>query len=143
MTDIIPKGVIILHLLADLETQFVPKLLRKLDGDCSLIFEAFGTSKKLIDGLDDWKTPLTDSFLDGLSLSNVGNVIYQKDNSGDNNHHHILLNISPQGRRGNASDILGDIKILVAELREKIVENLRHNIKDEMQSGTIVEFSLI
>ena len=69
--------------------------------------------------------------------SNIGNVIYQKDNLGDNNHHHILLNISARGRKGNDSDILGDIKILAAELREKIDENLHHNIKDR---GIFVNF---
>ena len=91
-----PKSLIILHLLADLETEFVPKFLRRLDGDNTLIMEVFGASKKFLDGLDDFKTPLTDNFIAGLSMSDVGDVVYEKET--ENGMHHIILHGSARTR---------------------------------------------
>ena len=120
-----PKGLILVHLLADLEQVFVPQLLRKVDRDQSLMIEVFGASQKFLTRLDDFQTPLTDSFVDGLRFDDFGNILYEKE-FGDRSSHHMLKTQS-RGRRGG-TNVLEEIKVLAADLREKIVGNLRDNI---------------
>ena len=52
--------------------------------------EVYGTSKKFLNELDDFKTPLTDMFLEVLSLSDVGNLLYAKKVSNSDKHDIIL-----------------------------------------------------
>ena len=73
-----PKGLILVHLLADLEQVFVPQLLGKVDRDQSMMIEVFGASQKFLTRLDDFQIPLTDSFVDGLRFDDFGNILYEK-----------------------------------------------------------------
>ena len=84
------------------------------------------------------KTPLTDKLMEGLTLSNVGNLKYSKRRE-NGNYDDIILQISARSRRGN--NLLEEMKRQAIDLREKIVDNLRENIKDQMQDNTIVDYS--
>ena len=133
-----PTGMIILHMMADLENVFVPQLLRKLDRDQSLIIEVYGASQKFLSKLDDFPTPLLDAFLNGLEEDEHGNLHYAKDIPGQGRHH-IKLNTDARPRRGQSK--LQLIENESAELREKVTDNLKSNVKDQMQEGTIVEYA--
>ena len=134
-----PKGLILVHLLADLEQVFVPRLLRKVNRDQSLMIEVFRASQKSLTRLDDFQTPLTDSFVDGLRFDDFGNILYEKE-FGDRGSHHIMIKTQSRVRRGG-TNVLEEIKVLAADHREKIVGNLRDNIRDQMQEDTIVEYA--
>ena len=134
-----PNGMILLHLLADLETAFVPKFLRKLDGDKALVIEMFCTSQKLLNSLDDFKSPLADRFLNGLAMDEYGNVVYYVDTA--NGKQNITLNTSARPRRRGIRNLVEEIKVQAAELREKMTDNLRTNVQDQMQEDSIVEYS--
>ena len=51
-----------------------------------------------------------------------------------------MLKTQSRGRRGG-TNVLEEIKVLAADLTEKIVGNLRDNIQDQMQEDTIVEYA--
>ena len=134
-----PKGLMTLHLLADLEHVFVPSLLRKVDRDQTFIVEVYGASQKFLDKLNDFHTPLFDEFIHGLDVDDYGNVIYEKSIPGKGDHQ-ITLQIQSRPRRGGVN-ILDQIKNSSAELREKVIDNLRENIQDQMQEDTVVHYA--
>ena len=58
-----PQFMITLHLLADLECVFGKHYLRLLDGDHSLIIEAFNKSLQFAEKLEHFETRFLDAFL--------------------------------------------------------------------------------
>ena len=121
-----PTGLITLHLLADLEYVFVPSLLRKVDRDQTFIVEVYGTSKKFLDKLNDFPTPLCDEFIHGLSVDDYGNVLYQKSIPGKGNHK-IILKTQSRPRRGGV-DILEQIRTTSADIQESCLKSMAQNI---------------
>ena len=65
----------------------MPKFLWMLM-ETHLIFKVFRTSQKFLPDLDNFKTSLTDKFMEGLEVFEVGNLVYGKQLK--NGKHHIL-----------------------------------------------------
>ena len=71
-----PNGMIITHLLADLERFFVKNYLSKLDHNDNLIITAYHVAETFGQVIcSDFQTPLTNSFLNGLMEDRNGNIL--------------------------------------------------------------------
>ena len=135
------KSMIILHILADLESAFIGSLLRKSDSDDSLIIEAYHCAVQFAEGTrNKFDTPLLDAFLGGVQVDNHGNVLV-KIKIGESTHV-ITLNESscPVGRFGAQPDKVAKIHDLARELKEKIDEIIISNVLNQAQD-TLVEYS--
>ena len=62
-----------------------------LDGDHSLIIEAFNKSLQFAEKLEHFETPFLDAFLDGLKEDAVGNILAVF-GTPNGNKHQLLLN---------------------------------------------------
>ena len=128
-----PQSMIILHILADLESEFGKSYLRKLDTDDALISEAYYTSVKFANNLkSEFKTTLLNKFLNGLDKDENGNLICNlKTPSG--NQHKIKLNNShcPVRLQEAVLSKVDQTKEAAQLLKEKIVINLVDNIADQ------------
>ena len=89
--------------------------------------------------MNDFPTPLSDEFVHGLKVDEFRNVLYEKSIPGKG-FHKITLQTQSRPRRGGV-DVLEEIKIKSAELKEKIIDNLKFNIQDQMQNDTIVQYA--
>ena len=67
-----------LHMMADLEEVFGLKFLRKLDTDEARLFDVFRLSETFTKSMNALKISLFDSFLEGLSENDYGNLKYEK-----------------------------------------------------------------
>ena len=138
-----PQSMIILHNLADLESEFGKSYLRKSDTDDALVSEAYYSSIKCADKLKkEFKTTLLNKFLTGLEEDEHGNLICNlKTASG--NQHKIKLNYShcPVRCQEAVLSKVDQIKETAQLLKEKIVTNLVDNIADQSQTGTAVEYA--
>ena len=129
----------ILHLMADLLGLFIGSFLRKLDTDDALLIEVFTESERIVEALENFKTPLNDLFLAGLTEDVNGNILFTKvDSSGEE--HTITLQASSRPTR-NVESKLEKITKECRDVKKKIVDNLIGNIKDQNQKNTIVEFA--
>ena len=133
-----PTAFSILHLMADLDTVFVSRFLRKLDTDGATIFEVFGLTETFVEAVGKLETPAVDKYLSGLREDGYGNVVYEEEKMG--NTHSITLNYPHRPDRTGINKV-EVIKKRCNELKEKIIENLVENAEDQSQSGTIVEYS--
>ena len=136
------KSMIILHILADLESTFIGSLLRKSDSDDSLIIEAYHCAVQFAEGTrNKFDTPLLGAFLGGVQVDNRGNVLV-KIKIGESTHV-ITVNESsrPVGRFGAQPDKVTKIHDHARELKEKIVENIISNVLNRAQKDTLVEYS--
>ena len=128
-----PQSMIILHILADLESEFGKSYLRKLDTDDALISEAYYTSVKFANNLkSEFKTTLLNKFLNGPEEDKHRNLICNlKTPSG--NQRKIKLNYShrPVRRQEAVLSKVDQTKEAAQLLKEKIVMNLVDNIADQ------------
>ena len=94
-----PKCHGIMHLLADVEGVFMKNFIRRLDGDNALIIDVFNESANVITTLDELELKTFDSFVDGITEDEWGNVLLStKIPTGEN--HNLTLNYTHHpGRR--------------------------------------------
>ena len=141
-----PPCISILHLMADLQGLFIGSFLRKLDTDEALLIEVFTQSEKMVEELQNFKTPLHDSFLAGLSEDQYGNILFTKiDDSGKE--HTITLQGSskPTCNLRNAEPESKVEKIIEEcnSVKEKIVHNLIDNVQDQNQKKHLLNLLLL
>ena len=139
MYFISPKCLTIMHVLADIEGMFMKNFLRRLDCDNSLIIDVFQESANAVISLGELKLETFNSFIDGITEDEWGNIVLStKTPTGET--HNLTLNYTHHpGRR--AISKVDKIKNDAVELKNKILENLKTNIEDQSQSDTIVEFA--
>ena len=70
-----PKCIVIMHILGDAEEVFMEKFIRWLDGDNSVIIDAFHESENAVAALINIKMTLFNLFLDGLTEDDNGNIV--------------------------------------------------------------------
>ena len=90
--------------------------------------EAFGVSEKICSKLDDGvETKLHKAFLDGLREDENGNILYEKvDNDLEK------LQYSSRPIRGCQENKLEVIHNECEAVKQKVVENLLNNVKDQI-----------
>ena len=130
---------IILHILADLESEFRKSYLRKSNIDDALTSESYYTSIKFAGNLkSEFKT--TFRFLNGLEEDKHGSLICNlKRPSGDQ--HKMKQNYihCPVRRQEVVLSKVNQIKDSAQLIKGTIVANLVDNIVDQSQTGTIVK----
>lgn len=135
-----PKCLGIMHLLADVEEVFMKGFIRRLDGDKSLIIDVFNESTNAISAIEGLEMKSFNSFLEGLSEDDWGNIILSTKTSTSDSHILTLNYTHYQGRRAAESKI-EKIKREAVELKDKVLENLKQNIQEQNQADSIVEFA--
>ena len=134
-----PKCLGIMHLLADVEGVFMKNFIRRPDGDNALIIDVFNESANAITTLDELELKTFDSFVDGITEDEWGNVLLStKIPTGEN--HNLTLNYTHHPGRRAISKVV-KIKSDAVDLKDKILENLKSNIEQQNQADTIVEFA--
>ena len=143
-----PKCIAIMHILGDVEEVFMEKFIRRLDGDNSVILDAFLESENAVAALNNIKMILFNLFLDGITEGDNGQIVLTTtatSDIGETTAHCLTLNYTHHpGRRPNGADHETKVEKIKREslmLKEKILGNLKENIVDQNQSGTLVEFT--
>ena len=136
-----PKCIAIMHILGDVEEVFMVKFIQQLDGDNSVIINVFHESENGV-------AALFNLFLDGLTEDDNGNIVLTTtatSDIGETTTHSPTLNYTNHpGKRPNGADHETKVEKIKREslmLKEKILGNLKENIVDQNQSGTLVEFT--
>ena len=135
-----PKCLGIMHTLADVEEVFMKGFIRRLDGDNSLIIDVFHESAEAIKALEELKLTIFDSYINGLSEDEWGNIhLSTKTPTGEVDDLQLNYTHHP-GRRSGESKV-DKIKRVAVELKDAILDNLKSNIQLQNQAATIVEFT--
>ena len=135
-----PKCLGIMHTLADVEKVFMKGFIRRLDGDNSLIIDVFHASAEAIKALEELKLAIFDSYINGLSEDESGNIhLSTKTPTGEV--HDLQLNYTHHPGRRSGESKVDKIKRVAVELKDTILDNLKSNIQLQNQADTIVEFT--
>ena len=113
-----------------------------------MIIDVFHESENAVAALKNTKMTLLNLFLDGLTEDDNGNIVLTTTATSDieeTTTHTLTLNYTHHpGRRPNGADHETKVEKIKREslmLKEKILGNLKENIVDQNQSGTLVEFT--
>ena len=113
-----------------------------------MIIDVFHESENAVAALNNIKMTLFNLFLDGLTEDDNGNIVLTTtatSDIGETTTHSLTLNYTYHpGRRPNGADHETKVEKIKREslmLKEKILGNLKENIVDQNQSGTLVEFT--
>ena len=113
-----------------------------------MIIDVFHESENAVAALNNIKMTLFNLFLDGLTEDDNGNIVLTTtatSDIGETTTHSPTLNYTYHpGRRPNGADHETKVEKIKREslmLKEKILGNLKENIVDQNQSGTLVEFT--
>ena len=140
-----PKCIATMHILGDVEGVLMDKFIRRLDGDNSIIIDVFQESENTIQNLDSIEMQLFDSYLEGLEEDDYGNVTLNtvsKSENGEIQTHKLSLNYTHHpGRRVGVETKIEKLKREATLLKDSIILNLKENIQDQNQAGTLVEFA--
>ena len=140
-----PKCIVIMHILGDVSEIFMEKFIRRLDGDNSVVIDVFQESENAFQNLNDMKTPMFNSYVDGLEEDENGNIILNTtavSQTGESHPHQLTPNYTHHpGRRANTETKVEKLKREAEALRISIIQNLKENIADQNQEGTLVEFA--
>ena len=113
---------------------------RHLDGDNSLIIDVFHESAEAIKALEELKLTIFDSYINGLSEDEWGNIhLSTKTPTGEV--HDLQLNYTHHPGRRSGESKVDKIKRVAVELKDAILDNLKSNIQLQNQADTIVEFT--
>ena len=135
-----PKCLGIMHLLADIEEVFMKGFIRCLDGDNSLIIDVFNESTNTISTLEELEMKAFNSFIEGLSEDEWGNIVLStKTTTGDS--HILTLNYTYHPGRRPVENKIEKIKREAVELKDRVLQNLKENIQQQNQADSIVEFA--
>ena len=113
-----------------------------------MIIHLFHESENAVAALNNIKMTLFNLFFDGITEDDNGNIVLTTtatSDIGETTTHSLTLNyIHRPGRRPNGTDHETKVENIKREplmLKEKILSNLKENIVDQSQSGTLVEFT--
>ena len=135
-----PTGMIILHLLADLESDFLKYFLKVLDKDNSLIVSVYHISAFIEKIETEFNSDLLDTFLNSISKDVNENIIAQIRVPSDQFRHTITLNYTHCPSENQTLSKVDSIRSMAKKLKKLFSKNIIRNIKDQSQSETLVEF---
>lgn len=137
-----PKGMIILHLLADLESLFLKYYLKVLDTDDSLIISIYDTSLRFVKKMEnEFHATNLENFLNCLVEDDNGNIIAEVLVPSNQTKHTVTLNYTHRPSRNQRISKIELIKTQGQALKESLCKNIIENIKDQNQSGTLIEYA--
>ena len=113
-----PEFMIILHCLADLDSIFGKHFLKALDTNDALIIKVYNISMQFAEKIStNFKTPLLDTFLDGLNEDQAGNIVSTM-TTPNGSTHEIMLNYNHRHKRGQNLAKIDVIKGNAHELKQ-------------------------
>ena len=116
-------------MMVDLEEVFVSKFLRKFDTDEATLFNVFRQPETFTKSMNSLKTPLFDSFLEGLSEDNYGNIKYEQfDEKGNKNTITLNHQYQPSQRSMSKIELINEEG---KELKGRIITNLIENVENQ------------
>ena len=128
-----PKLMIIMHLLAYLETVFQQEFLKPFNHDDGTIITAYQVAEWFADQIRDHFQPKKlENFLNNLSKDNNGNILL---NIQLNEDHFLTLNYNHHWDCNVEISKIDSIKNLASSYREKLVCNSQKDNLEELASG--------
>ena len=134
-----PKGMILVHLLADLKKIFFKNYVKILDYLDGLIISSHQISISFAEKMKDFETKLTDNFVENLQEDIKGNSITEIKKKVSV--HSINLNFTNKPSWKATTSKIEAIQQLKEKLKESMTKNMVENVVDQNQADTTVEFA--
>ena len=125
-----PEDMIILHLLAAVESVFLKYFLKVLDKYNSLTVSVYHTSLAFIEKIEtEFNSDHLNTFLNSISEDVSGNVITQIRVSSDQSRHTITLNYTHRPSRNQTLHKVDSIRSMAEKLKDSLSKNIIRNLR--------------